>query len=114
MCEKAKVEKITSGEQVSLERFVTQVNTVSNVKDNSDELFKRMLISFKNGYSLSVIKGEYSYGGSEGFYEIAPKNKSGALDGSLFDDEDKGDDVLGWCDEDRVKYYVNKIGNLSV
>lgn len=85
---------------------------VAQVEDNSNELMKRVRITFKNGYALSVIRGEYSYGGVKGLFEIAPINHSEELDGSMLDEEDKGDDVLGHCTPEKVTYYISKIAHL--
>ena len=85
---------------------------IKSITDKSDELTDRMRIEFKNGYQLSIIRGYVSYGYKSGLFEIAPFNKNGDMDGNLFDDNDKGDDVLGYCNKEKVEYYVNKIGNL--
>jgi len=55
---------------------------------------------FDNGLILSIVSGEYSYGGKEGLFEIAPINLEGELDGSLLDIS--GDDVEGWLTEEVV------------
>ena len=61
-------------------------------------------------YCLSIVKGEHTYGGPEGFYEIAPMTSVGReWAPQWFDVVDQGDDVLGWCTLDRVEYYINKI-----
>jgi len=72
----------------------------------------RARVVFTNGYALSIIRGEYTHGGDEGLYEIAPMGLNGHLDGNLLDEEDQGDDVLGWCDEAKVNYYITKLANL--
>lgn len=82
---------------------------VDTVTDKSDKFASRVRIVFKNGYSLSVIRGEYTYGGSEGLFEIAPINLKGKLDGSLLDEDDQGDDVLGHCTLDKVAHYAKKL-----
>jgi len=85
------------------------VDTVESVSDNSDSKMnmQRVRVYFKNGHSLSIIRGEYSYGGPEGLFEIMPS------DNSFFDDEDRdGDDVLGYLTPERVSYYINKIGQM--
>jgi len=82
------------------------------VKDMSGHSMNRMRLAMPNGYSLSVIHGEYSYGGEYGLYEIAPFNLEDDMDGSLLDEEDQGDDVLGYLSVEGVQYYINKIYNL--
>lgn len=80
---------------------------IKSIQDNSDALFERRFITFSNGLTLSVVIGQYSYGGSDGLYEIMPS------DSNVFDEEDKGDDVLGYLTEERVQYYVNKMANIQ-
>ena len=83
------------------------VDTIDRVDDNSNETGQRARIHFKNGHQLSVIRGEYSYGGDEGLFEIMPD------DDSFFDEDDCGDTVLGYLTAERVKYYINKIGSTT-
>lgn len=84
-------------------------NPIDRIEDKSCSIMDRMRIYFKNGTSLSVIQGEYSYGGPEGLFEIAIFSPDGEMNGDMFDDEDKGDDVLGYCSAEKVKYYINKL-----
>ena len=71
----------------------------------------KIRIDFSNGYSLSIIKGKYSYGGEEGFYEIAPIGKEGGLNGELLGFE-HDDDVKGWLTVDRVNDYISQMNKL--
>jgi hypothetical protein len=55
-------------------------------------------VSFPNGYTASIIRTQYSYGGDEGLYEVA-----------ILDAEDKldyttpiTDDVVGYLTVDKV------------
>lgn len=91
---------------------LAKTDTVHSWMDNSDPNMKRLRIRFKNGYGLSVIQGEHSYGGDRGLFEIAPVNSEGKLDGSLLDPKDQGDDVLGYCTVEDVHRYIVKLGNL--
>lgn len=85
---------------------------IAEVKNLSDDRVSRLRLVFKNGYQLSIIRGEFSYGGDQGLFEISPFDLEGCMNGGLFDEEDQGDDVLGYCNLEKVKYYVNKIGTL--
>lgn len=85
---------------------------IDKVEDHSDALFKRAKVYFKNGMALSVVRGEWSYGGKEGLFEIAPISSTGEFDGDLFDDDDKGGDVLGYCDVAKVNHYIAKLGTM--
>ena len=77
---------------------------VASYKDNSDEMFDRLLLEFENGESISIIRGDYSYGGNLGLFEIMPSN-SEALG---IDD----DDVLGYLTKEKVIEYATKLSNL--
>jgi hypothetical protein len=88
------------------------LHLISKVEDRSNSMAKRVMITFKNGYSLSVIHGEFTYGASKGLLEIAAINKDGELDGSLFDEENQGDTVLGSCTPEMVNHYIDKIAKL--
>jgi hypothetical protein len=72
----------------------------------------RARIKFKNGYQLSVVQGDYSYGGDDNLFEIAPFTKEGSMTDELFDEEDSGDTVLGYCDIEKVNHYILKISSL--
>jgi hypothetical protein len=85
---------------------------IEDVEDRSDELMSRLWVIFTNGYGLSIIRGEYSYGYEQGLFEIAPINKHGELDGDLFDEDDQGDDVLGHADPEKINYYMRKLALL--
>ena len=86
---------------------------VDTVTDRSDNFVSRVRIVFKNGYALSVIRGEYACGGSEGLFEIALLNLEGKLDGSLLDEDDQGDTVLGYCTLDKVAHYAKKLALIT-
>lgn len=62
---------------------------------------------FPNGYSASVIRNSYSYGGSEGLYEIAVLHG-----GSLCYASPITGDVLGFLTEGDVIDTLNKIADL--
>lgn len=82
---------------------ITCMYGIMSVEDLSDSHMHRAYITFNNGHSLSVIQGQYSYGGKDGLFEIMPS------DSNLFDDNDSGDSVCGYLTAERVKYYIKKI-----
>lgn len=86
---------------------------IGSIKDMSDAFMKRMLITFKNGFQLSVITGQGAYVSESAPYEIAPFDCEGNMDGDLFDEDDKGDDVCGYCTPEKVLHYIKKIGRMS-
>lgn len=52
---------------------------------------------FENGHGVSVVRSPYTYGGSEGLYELAVFH-----DGCLCYQTPITSDVLGWLSEDDV------------
>jgi hypothetical protein len=85
---------------------------IERVEDKSCSYMKRARVYFKNGRSLSVIQYKDSYDGDAGLFEIAPYSVDGEIDGDLFDDDDKGDVVLGLCDVAKVNHYIAKLGTI--
>jgi hypothetical protein len=65
-------------------------------------------IHFENGYGASVVKHEYSYGGTKGLYELAVLNN----DGDLSYDTPITDDVIGWLRPQDVTEVLIKIQQL--
>lgn len=68
-------------------------------------------ILFDNGYGLSIVSHEFSYGGAEGLFEVA-----------LLDAEDKRiiyvdslgfSDVIGYLEFSEVAEIINKIKNIK-
>ena len=49
-------------------------------------------VTFRNGFEVSVVKHDFSYGGKKGLYEIGVFNAAG----HMCDPLDWGDDVKGW------------------
>jgi len=64
-----------------------------------------------NGYGASVVRGEYTYGGPEGLYELAVlKFESDDLNSaSLCYDTDITDDVLGNLTVEEVDKLLERI-----
>ena len=61
-------------------------------------------VDYDNGYTASIVKGPYTYGGSEGLYEIAVLQ-----DGELCYGTSVTSDVVGWLTEDGVEETLAKI-----
>ena len=68
----------------------------------------RARLFFPNGYGVSVISNNYSYGGREGLYE------TGVLDtaGDLCYSTPVTDDVIGWLSEDDVSRVMKEVQEL--
>lgn len=80
---------------------------IASVDNNSDEKMQRARVHFKNGHSLSIIRGPYSYGGDEGLFEIMPSDES------FLDEEHSGDPVCGYLTAEQVEHYIRKIGAMG-
>ena len=65
-------------------------------------------IQFENGYGASVVKGEYTYGGEDGLYELAVLDSNGDLTYST----PVTSDVEGYLSEDDVTKLLEQIQNL--
>lgn len=76
----------------------------SKTTDGTEVYMKRLWIDFKNGNAISIIQGEGSYGGKQGFYEIMPEDKNNCLTGT--DLELTGDSVKGWLTIEDVNKYI--------
>ena len=64
-------------------------------------------IEFENGYAVSIIKTEYSYGGTHGLYELAILK-----DGDIVYDTPITNDVVGHLTPEEVTEYMLKIQDL--
>ena len=65
------------------------------------------LMEFPNGYSASVIKGPYTYGGEKGLYELAVMHS-----GNIAYDTPITQDVLGYQTEEEIDSILGDIHNL--
>jgi hypothetical protein len=69
---------------------------------------KQCIVQFPNGYGASIVKGDHTYGGKDGLYELAVFGK----DGHITYDTPITDDVLGYLTEQDVEDTLNKIKDL--
>ena len=67
----------------------------------------RMRLTFGNGYTASVVRGRYTYGGDRGLYEIAVMH-----DGELVYDTPVTDDVIGHLHSEEVPEVCAQIAAL--
>jgi hypothetical protein len=70
---------------------------------------QQCIVQFPNGYGASIVKGEHTYGGSKGLYELAVFGK----DGGITYDTPITDDVLGYLSEQEVEKILIDIKNLD-
>ena len=76
--------------------------TTPTVTDKSGG--KQWIWTFANSYGASVIQNQYSYGGSEGKYELAVLHN-----GDLTYDTPIANDVIGYLDWSEVEALVDRI-----
>jgi hypothetical protein len=62
-------------------------------------------IQFENGYGVSVVKTNYSYGGKDGLYELAVLSE----DGEITYNTGITDDVMGYLSPEDVTDVMSKI-----
>lgn len=63
---------------------------------------------FDNGYGVSVVRTETSYGGREGLFEVAIVNASGGINYST----PITDDVIGYLTEEEVSDIMKRVQEL--
>jgi len=68
-------------------------------------------IYFDNGYGASVVRSQYSYGGSQGLYELAVR-KGTEGDSEICYDTPLTEDVLGYLTEDDITEALKQIQEL--
>jgi hypothetical protein len=66
------------------------------------------LVFFPNGYGVSIVQHDYSYGNERGLWEMAVL-KGNEEEWTLTYDTPITDDVLGYLTEDEVNEYVNQV-----
>ena len=65
-------------------------------------------IMFPNGYGVSVIRNEYSYGGKGGLYELAVLDNEGSLNYNTF----VTSDVLGYLTPEEVTEHMIEVQSI--
>lgn len=63
---------------------------------------------FENGYGVSIIRHDYSYGGSAGYFEVAVLDRTG----ELTYDTPVTDDVIGWLSPAGVLEVMQQVAAL--
>lgn len=66
------------------------------------------LAFFPNGYGVSIVKHDYSYGNKDGLWEMAVI-KGNENEWKLTYETPVTDDVLGHLSEDEVNEHVNQV-----
>ncbi len=78
------------------------------VEDNINWI--RAFMKFDNGYGVSVVKSDYSYGGRSGLYELAVLDS----DGDVCYNTHITDDVLGFLKPEDVSKHMIEIQELPI
>jgi hypothetical protein len=77
----------------------------------TDSRPERWEYRFANGYGASVIRGQYTYGGSEGKWEMAVLDSNADI---LYNTPViPGEDVLGWLTDEQVEQLLERISELT-
>ena len=63
-----------------------------------------------NGWGVSVIRHQYSYGGREGLFEIGILNEDAHIE---YDNPVNTEGVIGWLRPEDVVAYVNVLASLD-
>lgn len=66
------------------------------------------IVKFDNGFGASIVKHSFSYGNSQGLYEMAILDENNDICYST----PITNDVIGYLNEEEVSDYLNKIKNL--
>lgn len=64
------------------------------------------IIQFENGYGFSIISHKFSYGGSEGLFEIALLDENGVI---MYDKSIGFGDVVGHLDFEDVSALIKAV-----
>ena len=70
---------------------------------------QQCIVQFPNGYGASIVKGEHTYGGKDGLYELAVFGQ----DGHISYDTLITEDVMGYLTEQDVEKTLTDIKNLD-
>ena len=69
---------------------------------------ERHVVNLSNGYGASIVRGLYSYGGSEGLWELGVLGPEGRLTYAT----PITNDVLGWLTDEMVTDVLQRIADL--
>jgi hypothetical protein len=77
-----------------------------------DYIEYQKVIEFENGYGLSIVSHQYSYGGNRGLFEVAllDMRKNGEI---TYDEALGFKDVIGFLDFSEVAAIIERIKAVS-
>ena len=100
----AVIEKLAVKEkQAMFGSYKPNESYIANATGNETHIF-----CFGNGFGASVVRGEYTYGGPQGLWEVAILR-----DGEQCYDTKIAPDVVGWLDENEVAEMLGRIERLG-
>jgi len=79
---------------------------------HTDSLGTRVVFKFQNEYGASVIKGQYTYGGPVGLYEVAVLRWNDEFNYEIDYSTPITDDVIGYLTTEEVVELLYKIQTL--
>tara|TARA_Y100000310_G_C19970183_1_gene485099 strand:- start:137 stop:388 length:252 start_codon:yes stop_codon:yes gene_type:complete len=82
--------------------------TFENLKFEGEDGDIQAIVTFRNGYEVSVVQNGLSYGGDKGLYEIGVFDASGGMCDPL----GWGDEVKGWLNPEDVEKELDLIASL--
>ena len=82
--------------------------TFKDLKFEGEDGDIQAIVTFRNGYEVSVVQNALSYGGDKGLYEIGVFDASG----SMCDPLGWGDEVKGWLNPEDVEKELDLIASL--
>lgn len=80
----------------------------NEIKFETHDIISRAVVSFDNGYQASIVIGPYTYGGTEGLYEIAVLDDKGSITYNTH----ITNDVIGHLTEQGVEEVLQQISEL--
>ena len=66
------------------------------------------IVELENGFEVSIVRNQLSYGGDKGLYEIGVFNATG----NMCDPLGWGDDVKGWLTQEDVEKTLDSMASL--
>lgn len=103
-------ERMRLESEQELESYVKTFDDLSFETMNEDIKWIRARLNFDNGYGVSVVKSDYSYGGRAGLYELAVLDS----DGEITYGTHITDDVLGFLSPEDVTRHMIEIQQLPI
>jgi hypothetical protein len=82
------------------------------VEHNRDGNWEGVLFRFRNQFGASVVRGQYTYGGEEGLWEITLLKWKGNKSETVCERQRFRTGSIGWNDEDAVQEILNWISKL--